>query len=50
MKINHKELGDTELNNKNYTKAIEHYTNALNDGPKDFGLYANRSCAYCLTE
>lgn len=41
-----KEQGSKAFAEKNYQKAIEHFTNAINESPQDHTLYSNRSACY----
>ena len=41
-----KDLGNEEFKQKNYEKAIEHYTKAIEDNPVDHTIYGNRSASY----
>ena len=41
-----KELGTKAFTAKDYNKAIEHFTNAINESPHDHTLYSNRSACY----
>ena len=41
-----KELGNNEFKNKNYQKAIEHYTQAISENPSDHTIYSNRSASH----
>jgi stress-induced-phosphoprotein 1 len=41
-----KELGAKAFGAKDYHKAIEHFTEAINENPADHTLYSNRSACY----
>jgi stress-induced-phosphoprotein 1 len=41
-----KELGNEEFKQKNYEKAIEYYTQAIEENPMDHTIYGNRSASY----
>lgn len=41
-----KELGNEEFKKKNFDKAIEHYTHAIEENPVDHTVYGNRSASY----
>lgn len=41
-----KELGNNEFKQKNFTKAIEHYTQAISENPSDHTIYSNRSASF----
>ena len=41
-----KDLGTKAFTSKDYHKAIEHFTNAINENPNDHTLYSNRSACY----
>ena len=41
-----KELGTKAFTAKDFDKAIEHFTNAINENPNDHTLYSNRSASY----
>jgi stress-induced-phosphoprotein 1 len=41
-----KELGNAEFKAKNFDKAIELYTQALEENPADHTIYGNRSASY----
>ena len=41
-----KELGTKAFTAKEFDKAIEHFTNAINENPHDHTLFSNRSACY----
>lgn len=41
-----KELGNEQFKAKNYDKAIEFYTKAIEENPSDHTIYGNRSASY----
>jgi stress-induced-phosphoprotein 1 len=41
-----KELGNEHFKNKNFDKAIEAYTEAINENPSDHTIYGNRSASF----
>lgn len=41
-----KELGTKAFTQKEFDKAIEHFTNAINENPSDHTLFSNRSACY----
>jgi len=41
-----KELGNEQFKLKNFEKAIEFYTQAINENPTDHTIYGNRSASY----
>ena len=41
-----KELGTKAFTTKDFTKAIEHFTNAIQENPHDHTLLSNRSASY----
>lgn len=41
-----KELGNEQFKAKNYEKAIEFYTQAIEENPTDHTIYGNRSASY----
>lgn len=41
-----KEQGNQEFKAKNFEKAIEFYTQAINENPTDHTIYGNRSASY----
>mmetsp|Transcript_3501 Transcript_3501/g.2517 ORF Transcript_3501/g.2517 Transcript_3501/m.2517 type:complete len:114 (+) Transcript_3501:27-368(+) len=41
-----KELGSKAFQEKDYHKAIEHFTRAIEETPSDHTLYSNRSACY----
>jgi stress-induced-phosphoprotein 1 len=45
-----KQLGNKEFQGKNYAKAIEYYTDAIDMDPTNHTLYSNRSGAYCASQ
>jgi len=42
----YKELGTKAFTAKDYPKAVEHFTEAIKETPKDHTLYSNRSASY----
>ena len=45
-----KDKGNKALQEKDYQKALEHYTNAINLNPKNHIFYSNRSSVYAILE
>ena len=46
-----KELGTKAFTQKDFDKAVEHFTKAINENPNDHTLYSNRSaCFYNLNK
>jgi stress-induced-phosphoprotein 1 len=41
-----KDLGNQEFKAKNYAKAIEFYTLAIDENPTDHTIYGNRSASF----
>jgi stress-induced-phosphoprotein 1 len=41
-----KELGTKAFSARDFAKAIEHFTNAINENSNDHTLYSNRSASY----
>jgi stress-induced-phosphoprotein 1 len=41
-----KELGNEQFKQKNFDKAIEFYTKAIEENPSDHTVYGNRSASY----
>ena len=41
-----KEAGNEQFKQKNFEKAIEFYTEAINENPSDHTIYGNRSASY----
>ena len=41
-----KELGSKAFASKDYTKAVEHCSYAIDENPQDHTLYSNRSASY----
>eukprot|EP01091_Cochliopodium_minus_P005107 TRINITY_DN15088_c0_g1_i1.p1 TRINITY_DN15088_c0_g1~~TRINITY_DN15088_c0_g1_i1.p1 ORF type:complete len:594 (-),score=234.40 TRINITY_DN15088_c0_g1_i1:2029-3810(-) len=48
--IEEKDKGNKALQEKDYPKALEHYTNAIQLDPKNHIFYSNRSSVYALLE
>lgn len=46
--VNHKEVGDKHYKAKDYRKAVQSYTNAINASPANPLLYLNRSASYLM--
>lgn len=44
--MSHKELGTKAFQAKEFDKAIEHFTQAIEENPSDQTLYSNRSASY----
>ena len=42
-----KEQGTQAFKEKNYQKAVEMYTQAIEENPSDHTIYGNRSASYC---
>lgn len=43
----YKELGTKAFAAKDFMKAVEHFSAAIEENPKDHTLFANRSACYC---
>ena len=41
-----KELGNKAFSEKDYPKAVEHFSDAIKESPSDHTLYSNRSASY----
>ena len=42
----HKELGAAAFKNKEFEKAVQHFTDAITENASDHTLYSNRSACY----